>query len=207
MSDSTTKGFTRRAALTAIFAVGLHCALAGRARAETAAPEAAAHGRVVVTQQRRTEGIEPLRRSLEHTAGRPAAAPVEGHAPLAGDDAGAAPARAGALCALEGTVARAERACAPTLAQVSRAHARAAGSGCARTTTASRSSRRSSAIGCASAGSEPRPRSASACWSAAAPARSGAPSQSDKASYCAVAGGGVFGICFVFEPGLAQLIT
>ena len=127
----------RRAALVALFAVGMHCAAPGRARAETpAAVDAPAPTAVGVAQRRRTEDAEPLRRALELAARRAAAAPAARHAALAGDDARTARAGAGALRALARTLARAARARAQdagTLPRICRPSSRR---GCARTTTA-----------------------------------------------------------------------
>ena len=83
--------YTRRAALAALFAVGMHLAAASRARAETPRRGECrrAHG-VVVAHRRRAEDAQPLQRELEFAARRAAAAPGARHAALAGDDARAA---------------------------------------------------------------------------------------------------------------------
>ena len=117
---------TRRAALAALFAVGLHLALVGRARAEVAGRRSAGAHRVELAQRRGTEDPEQIRRPLGQPAGGAAAAPGARHAALAVDVTRAARTGAGALRALAGAHPRATRAGAPALASFPRAVARAA---------------------------------------------------------------------------------
>ena len=138
---------------------------------------------------------------------RAAAAPAARHAALAGDDARAARAGAGALRRWQELTPEQRELRAQALARLPRAAARAAGSACARTITGSRSSRPSSASGCASAGRTPRRKSGSRCWSAAGSGMERQRTAAAVANYCAVDGAGVGGIFFVLVPGLAQLIT
>ena len=205
MSESRRFMPTRRAALAALFAVGLNLAVVGRSRAESHAAEPPVHTRVELAQRRGTEGArnshgerwdtlpaEQQQRLVRGTRRWLAMTPEQRERAQ------------GALLALAGTDARATRARAPALASLPRAAARAAAA----------RARRIPQLQEAHAGAAPPPARAlaerhagrAAALAGAAPRASPAVTP-PRTSYCVLGPAGGFGICFVLLPGLAQLIT
>ncbi len=199
--------YTRRAALAAMFAVGMHCATVSRARAETpAAVNAAAptpwsglspeEQKVLSRYSESWNSLpaEQQQRLLRGTRRWLAMTPeqrAEG---------------AGALFTLEGPDARAEGTGAQALAQVPRAAAGSAGAG-ARQLSPLQEAHARAAPAPARALAERHARRA-AENAGAPPAAAGtpaAPRTSLTTEPSKAAGFG--GIFFVFVPGLAQLIT